>query len=201
MQPPTEQRSPAQLRGDEEDLYRRHHRDLRRAVTRVVNAPPELIEDACQSAWMKLLHNQPQRGTFLAWLRVVAIHEAYCLSAIEHRDAHLEDLAVGAGWDAVTPDPRSIDDAIEARAALRLLAALPAREREDLTLLIAGFTYEEIQQLTGGRTYTNVNKHLSKARARIRLLLLQAASEATTRTSASSPVNVRTTKPSLRSSR
>ena len=33
---------------------------------------------------------------------------------------------------------------------------------------MAGFTYREIAAMTGGRTYTNVNKHLVKARARIR---------------------------------
>jgi RNA polymerase sigma factor (sigma-70 family) len=187
MQPPTEPRSAAQLRGDEEDLYRRYHRDLERAVGSALHATPELIQDACQSAWANLLRNQPRRGTFLAWLRVVAIHEAYRLSAIERRDLHLEDLPAASGWDAVTPDPRaSVDEAIEARAALEVLAGLPTRQRDYLILLIAGFTYEEIRQLTGGRTYTNVNKHLTKARARIRLQQLQAARGATTRDSASS---------------
>jgi RNA polymerase sigma factor (sigma-70 family) len=168
MQPPTEPRVQV-LRGDEEDLYRRHHRDLERAVARAVHAPRELIEDACQSAWMTLLRNQPRRGTFFAWLRVVAIHEAYRLSAIEQRDVHLEDLPASSGWDAATPDPRaSIDEALEARAALQVLADLPARQREYLTLLVAGFTYKQICELTRGRSYTNVNKHLTKARARIR---------------------------------
>jgi RNA polymerase sigma factor (sigma-70 family) len=43
--------------GDAADLYRRHHRDLERAV----NAPRELIEDACQTAWATLLRSQPER--------------------------------------------------------------------------------------------------------------------------------------------
>jgi DNA-directed RNA polymerase specialized sigma24 family protein len=50
-----------------------------------------------------------------------------------------------------------------------VLAAVPAREREDLSLLVAGFTYAEICELAGGRTYTNVSQRLRKARARIRL--------------------------------
>jgi DNA-directed RNA polymerase specialized sigma24 family protein len=69
----------------------------------------------------------------------------------------------------VIPGRVTLDDAIEARRALRLLAGLPTRQREDLSLFIAGFTYAEIRELTGGRSYTNVDKHLKKARARVRL--------------------------------
>ena len=75
-------------------------------------------------------------------------------------------------WDAVIADAFSIDDILEAREALEILASLPDRQRADLTLLVAGFSYDEIAELTGGRTYTNVNKHLAKARARVRLARL-----------------------------
>ena len=54
MQPPTEpahRPQPPAPRGDEDRLYRQHHRELHRAVARVVRAPRELIEDACQTAW------------------------------------------------------------------------------------------------------------------------------------------------------
>ena len=78
-------------------------------------------------------------------------------------------------WEEVIADPEGIDDTLEAREALRVLAELPARQRDDLTLFVAGFSYREIAQITGGRTYTNVNKHLAKARARIRLAKLRAA--------------------------
>jgi DNA-directed RNA polymerase specialized sigma24 family protein len=102
------------------------------------------------------LRSQPDRYAIFAWLRVVAIHEAYRLSAVERRDAHLEGLDHATGWDAVVADRHSIDDALEAREALRLLAELPERQREDLALLVAGYSYHEICQLTGGRTYANV---------------------------------------------
>jgi DNA-directed RNA polymerase specialized sigma24 family protein len=61
---------------------------------------------------------------------------------------------------------------LEAREALTLLAGLPERQRADLTLLVAGFSYREIAQMTGGRTHTNVNKHIAKARSRVRLARL-----------------------------
>jgi RNA polymerase sigma factor (sigma-70 family) len=172
----------AATHGDEDHLYRRHHRDLQRAVARVVNAPRELIEDACQTAWTIMLRSQPDRTAIFAWLRVVAIHEAYRLAAAE-RGAHLEDLAHGQGWDTVIADPVTIDDALEARRALRSLAELPARQRQDLSLRVAGFSYREIAQITGGRTYTNVNKHLAKARARIRLAELRKTGAKTRRRS------------------
>jgi DNA-directed RNA polymerase specialized sigma24 family protein len=88
MQPPPDIARP-RPRGDEDALYRAHHRELHRAVAHVVRAPPELIDDACQTAWVMLLQTQPERYTVFAWLRVVAIHEAYRLSTIDRREARL----------------------------------------------------------------------------------------------------------------
>jgi hypothetical protein len=111
MQPPTEPTTAitatiAASHGDEGDLYRRYRRDLERAVARVVNAPRELIEDACQTAWAILLRNQPERRAIFGWLRVVAVHEAYRLSALERRDVRVERLGSGDGdWQDMTADP------------------------------------------------------------------------------------------------
>jgi DNA-directed RNA polymerase specialized sigma24 family protein len=168
MQPPTEP-TRASPRGDEDELYRRHHRDLHRAVAHAVHAPQELIEDACQTAWAILLRVQPDRDAIFAWLRVVAIHEAYRLSAIDRRDARLEPLRPeDSDRHEPATDPRSLDDAVEALEALRVLASLPERQRDDLALKIGGYSYVEIRALTPGRTATNVNKTLVKARTRIR---------------------------------
>jgi DNA-directed RNA polymerase specialized sigma24 family protein len=166
MQPRTE---PPPARGDEDDLYRQHHRDLHRTVARHINGPRELIEDACQFAWLTLLDSQPERDSVFGWLYVVALHEAYRLSTIERRDARLERLRPEDGsWDDVIADPRTIEGAHDALEALRTLAALPDRQRIDYTLKVAGYSYEEIRARTPGRTRTNVNKSLVKARARIR---------------------------------
>ena len=168
MQPPADTPRP-RPRGDEEELYRRHHRELHRAVSRAVRAPREIIEDACQTAWAILLRRQPERDAVFAWLRVVAVHEAYRLSAIDRRDARLERLRSEDGaWQEVMADPRSLDAALDALEALRALASLPERRRTDLALKVAGYSYEEIRARTPGRTRTNVNKSLVEARARIR---------------------------------
>jgi DNA-directed RNA polymerase specialized sigma24 family protein len=171
MQPPTEPTptAPPGPSGDEDRLYRQHHGDLRRAVAHAVRAPRELIEDACQTAWATLLRTQPDHYAIFAWLRVVAIHEAYRLAAIDRRARHLERLNIDEhDWQELVADPRTLDAAVAALEALRTLASLPERQRSDLTLKVAGYSYEEIRALTPGRTFTNVNKSLVKARARIR---------------------------------
>lgn len=175
VEPPTRRElvaGPA-VRGDEAELFRRHHRALVRAVANSVNASHELIEDACQSAWLVLLRFQPDRTPALfAWLRTVAVHQAYRMSRQEWRDVRLEDLAGDQGWERLLGGAHSLDDALEARRALATLAALPVRQREDLALLIGGYSYREIAQRAGPdtRSVNNVNKRLTKARTRIRRL-------------------------------
>jgi len=160
-------------RDDQGELYRRHHRDLQRAVAHAVNAPRELIEDACQNAWAIMLRAQPDPISIFGWLYVVATREAFRLCERDRRDIPLDAMLPAGAWDAAIPDALSIDDILEAHEALEILASLPDRQRADLALLVAGFNYNEIAELTGGRTYTNVNKHIAKARARVRLARLR----------------------------
>lgn len=171
--PPEPSPARSQHSVDVEHLYRQYQRQLQRAVAHVVTASPELIEDACQFAWTMLLSARSEPCDVFAWLRLVAIRQAYLLSRVERRALHLEALDTADGWDQVIPDTVSLDDTIEARWALRVLAELPQRQRQDLSLHVAGFSYREIAEMTGGRTFTNVNKHLVKARARVRLARLQ----------------------------
>lgn len=166
-------RAPSRLRGDEGELFARHHAALLRAVRSAVRAPEELIEDACANAWAILLGRQPDRGdTLFGWLRTVAVHEAYALSRQQRRTISLQDLSShdSERWEALVESGRTLEAAVEARRALSVLAGLPARQRETLTLAVAEFSYAEIQRLRGGVTYTNVNKQIVKARRRIREL-------------------------------
>jgi RNA polymerase sigma factor (sigma-70 family) len=168
----TPDRAMPRLLGDEEELFRRHHRSLVCAVGRMVGAPAELIEDACQNAWVVLIRHQPMRTPALfAWLRTVAVHQAYRLSQRERRDARLEELGGDVGWEDLLGAAPSLETAVDARVALACLASLPPKQRHDLALLIGGFSYREIAA-TGSRlrSLNNVNKQLTKARARLRAL-------------------------------
>ncbi|HEX4108124.1 MAG TPA: sigma factor-like helix-turn-helix DNA-binding protein [Solirubrobacteraceae bacterium] len=60
-----------------------------------------------------------------------------------------------------------VDDSLEARRALRALASLTGRQRQYAVLRVAGFSYREIAARQGV-TYTNVNKHLTKASRRLK---------------------------------
>jgi RNA polymerase sigma factor (sigma-70 family) len=167
----------AQLHGDEAELFRRHNDHLLRIVRGLVVAPDALIEDACAMAWEQLMRHQPVRGpTLIGWLRVVAIREAWRLSSIQRRQPRLEDIvdpsSRGASfdetWEAVIPGSADTEREIEAKRALRVLAELPEKQRRYLSLLVGGHSYGEIMRATGA-TYTNVNKHLTRARASVRV--------------------------------
>jgi DNA-directed RNA polymerase specialized sigma24 family protein len=78
------------LRGDEPELFRRHHVRLLRLVARDTGAPPAPAEDACAFAWLQLLRHQPERGRIVGWLRVVARHKALRLLRQQWRTHPLE---------------------------------------------------------------------------------------------------------------
>ena len=165
---------PSPIAGDEAALYREHAAALYRIVRAAVCGPDQLVEDACQTAWLILLRRQPGRQSVLPWLITVAIREAYRLSRRERRDVRLEDLVAldGAagevdGWQSLLPAPATVEQSIEARTALETLAALPARQRRYMALFVAGYRYQEIVAICGV-TYPNVNKHLVTGRARLR---------------------------------
>lgn len=124
-----------------------------------------------------MLRAQPDRVSIFGWLYVVATREAFRMCERDRRHIHLETMLPAGSWDAVIAGACSIDDILEAREALEILASLPDRQRADLTLLVAGFSYVEIADLTGGRTFTNVNKHIAKARDRVRFARLSEAAD------------------------
>jgi DNA-directed RNA polymerase specialized sigma24 family protein len=170
----TRERIPAAASCSEEaELYRRHHRNLQLAVSRAVDAPRELIEDACQNAWTVLLRAKPTGASIFGWLLAVAIRDADRMCETERRCTHVDAALTASPGEAPGPDAFSIDDVLEAREALHILASLPDRQREDLTLVVAGFSYDEIAEMTGERTLSTVRKHVAKAHDHVRLVRVQ----------------------------
>ena len=153
-------------RGDETELFARHHEMLLRAVARQASAPAVVIEDACGFAWAQLLRYQPQRDKIVGWLVTVAVREAWKLSArqraelsgeLEQHDryAHLEDAGA------------ALEHHLAAREALRALAELPERQAHLLARQAAGFSHEEIAAETGD-SWRTVDRQLGRARRKIR---------------------------------
>lgn len=162
--------SPLPLRGDEADLYAELQPRMLRLLRLRIAGSDALIEDACAFAWLQLLRCQPRRDSVYGWLCKTAIHAAYNLSRRERRDIRLDGWAPDTDAESVEPASDPLEVEVErreaARHALDVLAEMPERQRRYHALLASGHSYREICQLTGA-TYTNVNKHLARASARI----------------------------------
>jgi DNA-directed RNA polymerase specialized sigma24 family protein len=154
----------APLQGDEDALFRLHHRRLLRVVGGLVRGADEDIEDARAFAWSQFLRRQPDREMTFPGLAKVAMREAWRLERRRRRDSRLDDLPENS-CRALARD--TLDDTLAAREELRILASLPERQRRYLALKVSGYSYVEIRTTTGAR-HTNVNKHLCRARASIR---------------------------------
>ncbi|MCW2995580.1 MAG: hypothetical protein JWQ18_3075 [Conexibacter sp.] len=155
---------PRMLRGDEADLYRNHSAALRAAVRHFVHTNDEVVDDACSFAWLQLMRHQPNRDTIFAWLRTVAIREAWRIAERDARERTLEHLPL-------EDEPRrgDLSRETEARDALRALASLPPRERTYLAFLITGHSYNEIAR-HHRVTRTAVNRHIARGRRHLRLV-------------------------------
>jgi RNA polymerase sigma factor (sigma-70 family) len=170
--------SPCVLLGDEANLYAEHSVVLLRHVRAAVTTSDAIIEDACAAAWAILLRRQPTRGhTLFAWLRVVAIREAIRMDRAARALSSYEAVAAAADYEEAEAEvgkerPRaqptvSDEPTIRAREALRELARLDERPRRIFALHVAGYSYEEIAQLTGD-TVRTVDRQMGRARQRVR---------------------------------
>jgi len=147
--------------GDDGALFAEHHATLQERVRRRVYYTSQAnVDEACSFAWLQLLRRQPRRETVLAWLTTVVVHEAMGLDRGARRLRPLE--AAGDRPAAIGTLTRR-----EARAALEVVASLPPRQREVLALHVAGYSYDEIAELTS-RTYRAVDRHLRRAHAALR---------------------------------
>jgi RNA polymerase sigma factor (sigma-70 family) len=153
-------------RGDEAALFERYSEQLVRAIQGRLRISRQVAEDACAIAWVQLLRTQPQRDAIFAWLRVVATREAIRLCRAERRDVVLDE----DGSDAsLCCGDRRADAQLtaEVREALEDVASLSAQKARIFSLHVAGFSYDEISEMTG-YSWTTVNRHMTRARARLR---------------------------------
>lgn len=148
-----------------EALYAEHHQSLIRIVRHVVSTSDANVEDACQFAWLQLLRTKPRDdGQIFAWLKTVAIREAIRLDRGDRRPTPLDESLAERLADPATAGP---DLALETDEALEAVRSLPLRQRRLLGLKVAGFSYDEIGELTGD-TWRTVDRQLVRARATLR---------------------------------
>ena len=136
------------------------------ATARRFAATPEDAEDAYQRGVEILLTKAPTTAEeeLLPWLRTVVKHEAWALRRQRQRAAPVAD-------DGEVPEPSSeaalTHEQAERLERLRLgaeaMRGLKPQEIRALLLRAEGYSYRQIQEITGW-TYTKVNRCLTEGR-------------------------------------
>ena len=142
-----------------EALYRDYAAELERIVAGVVHRRRHEVEDACQFAWAVLARRPDvlDSPTVRSWLTTVAIHEWRAEAARAPLPVDTLDYRPGA----------PLEDVLEARTALRLVAQLRPVRKRVFERKLAGLSYAEIAA-EQGLTYTNVNRQVTESRAELR---------------------------------
>src|SRR5262249_7754055 len=135
---------------------------------------PEDAEDAYQRALEILLTKAPAcaRPRLAAWMHTVTKHEALAVRRGRERmlgSSRRPDPDPPHPLDAPPSDRADPAEAAERRERVTFsaeaLAALKPQERRALALKAEGFSYAEIQEITGW-TYTKVNRCMAEGRKR-----------------------------------
>jgi RNA polymerase sigma factor (sigma-70 family) len=174
----TRQARPAQRDQRITVLYQQQATSLQRIVASRVRTSETVIEDACQTAWMRLCtYNDvdPDGPGAIRWLTITAIREAWKRSAAR-------EIPVG-GWTGHntdyepagaelpepagdTPDPLDVVIQHEHTRELQArLARLTDRQRRFLALQALGLTYQEIAGT--GSSVRTVERQIHRGRQKL----------------------------------
>ncbi|MBV9837187.1 MAG: sigma-70 family RNA polymerase sigma factor [Solirubrobacterales bacterium] len=153
------------------DLYCALAGPLERLVRGSVRASDAVVEDACQSAWSRLVDHcaRVRRDTALGWLAKTALREAFRLSRCERREQSLPDLLTAAGSASTGPPTLPVDELVYQRARLEQIGQLPARQQRLVWLHGLGLSYAEMALHTGDSART-VERQLLRAKRALRQL-------------------------------
>ena len=152
------------------DLYATLSPKLQRVVRVGIAGPEDVIEDACQFAWSRLLLHarDVEREAAFAWLVRTATREARRQMQHDLREVPLahEPVEQPVGRAA---DPHEL---LEAREQLALITGLPRRQQRLLWLHGAGLNYAEMA-VHERCTRRTVERQLLRARRSIRAVATQ----------------------------
>lgn len=149
-----------------EAIYADADRRLRQIVAFNVRAPQTVIEDACQTAWLRFTGRRddiPPRA-LLPWLATTATREALRLVGRTQCEVSLDALAEAPVSADAARGPEAI---AELRGRLVELRALTARQRRLIWLQGLGFTYDEMAAREQA-TLRTVERQVLRARKRLR---------------------------------
>lgn len=141
-------------------------RALRGIVAFNVRAPGPLIEDACQTAWLRLTRRRDDLAprAMLPWLVTTATREAMRLLRRSERELPLEILTEAHAVASPSPGPEAIT---ELRSRLSELGALNRRQQRLIWLQGLGFSYEEMAGCEGA-TLRTIERQVLRARSVLR---------------------------------
>jgi DNA-directed RNA polymerase specialized sigma24 family protein len=142
--------------------YRDWSASLEHVVRRLVR-DSEVVEDACQFAWLRLVLHRARvcEETAFGWLTQTAIHEAFKLGQRSARDLSLDlELDLGADPVALTPEPSEL---LAQRERIGGVRNLGVRSQRFVWLHALGLSYTEMAAHERCTTRT-VDRQLSRAR-------------------------------------
>src|SRR5450755_4795335 len=151
---------------------------VQRIVASRARVPHAILEDACQTAWLRLWTHTVvdiQAGGAVDWLVTTATREAWKRSA--QRDIPVGSWAAQGGDRSAVELPEPVGDTLDpleaaiahehTRELSDRLAKLTPRERAYLALNALGFTYKAIAARSGDSERT-VERQILRARRKLR---------------------------------
>ncbi len=151
--------------GEVAALYARCAGLVRGQVRQEVTASDAVVDDACQFAWIRLLHlrHRVRRDKAISWLITTALHEAFKLVRRDGYELSLEEVMEETDDLRISRSAPAPEEIVEPRLRLGLLRELPERQERLMWLRGLGFTYPEMARETDA-TVRTVERQLSKAR-------------------------------------
>ncbi len=155
--------------GDVGELYGALADRLEQIVRLDVRASDAVIEDACQVAWVRLLHHRQRvhRDTVMAWLARTAVHEAFRLLRRARRELPLDAWLGDDAESALAVAPVTTEELFERQERIREVRSLPERQQRVVWLHALGLSYTEMAAHEGC-TRRTVDRQLLRARRAIR---------------------------------